>query len=152
MSQLERPPLTHDVKLEDDEIHTIKMSYGLQTDLQRLVPDVSAVIDSVTSNPEVRDYLVRRAMTPATKMISDEKDLVADPRISDPDEVLKLLEWISGHLLYFFAKSARSLASLGTSFKAEMKTAAQQVPSSDGSESSASPTPTAGPSDAASPT
>jgi hypothetical protein len=129
-----RPPLTCTVKLEDGEDYTVKLSYGLFNDLQRTVPDPAAVIDTVLSDPYTRDYIVRRCMTPIKKMVKDiETELkpVDEIGLDDPDQVDKLLQWVTGHLLYFFATSAGGLKQLSEQFKA----AAPSAPSNNGSQS-----------------
>lgn len=138
---MDRPSLTH--KAGETEI---RWTYGLQLDLQRLIPDSENTIVSILSDPFVRDYLVRRALTPLKKSITDEKELISVEDIElDPDQVLALLNWLSGHLMYFFTTSARNLAAQG----AEVKESLPSLLSMSGSEASASKTDSAGPSESA---
>jgi hypothetical protein len=130
---LTRPPLSCTVKLEEGAEYTVKLSYGLFNDLQRTVPDAAAVVDTMLSDPYTRDYIVRRCMTPIKKMVKDiETELlpVDEIGVDDPDEIDKLLQWVTGHLLYFFAISAGGLKQLSEQFKAAVPSA----PSSSGSQ------------------
>lgn len=129
-----RPPLTCTVKLEDGAEHTVKMSYGLHQDLQRLIPDPLAIAQILTADPVTRDYLIRRCMTETKKIITnfDELKPAEDIGLDDPDEVDKLLQWVVGHILYFFATSAGGITRLAEHFKAALKPD-QLAPSTDGS-------------------
>lgn len=133
--KLVRPPLKITVKLDEGE-HTVHMTYGLFSDMQRVCPDPGVVLEAGLTDPFARDYLIRRCMTESKKMISDEKELIApeDMNLSDPDEIEKLLAWVTGHLLYFFARSAKGLADLGQKFKSQMEKT-PVAPSKTGSES-----------------
>lgn len=133
--EMERPPLTHTVKLEEGE-HTVKMSYGLFQDLQRLIPDTAAIVDTVIADPFTRDYIQRRCMTDTKKMVKDMEAELVDPEtlgLSDPDEINALLQWAVGHLLYFFATSAGGLKQLSAQL-AQKLTLGQPAPSMSGSE------------------
>lgn len=135
-----RPPL--EFQINDMKI---KWTYGLQIDIQRMIPDAPQVITLLTTDPYLRDFVVRRALTNSGKSITAEDELIAAEAIdSDPDAILDLLDWISGHLMYFFTKSARSAARLGTEHRDELT---RLMPSLIGSEDSASTTPVAGPSE-----
>jgi hypothetical protein len=110
---MKRPDLTFTAGEQE-----IRWTYGLQLDLQRLVPDTENVIAAIMGDTYVRDYLVRRALTPLKKSVLDEAELITAEEIDlDPDQVLELLEWISGHLLHFFAKSVTNLMAQGAEFK-----------------------------------
>lgn len=111
---LERPPLKLTIKNDDGEEQTIKMSYGLFQDLQRLVPDAGAIVDTIAADPNTRDYMVRRCLTDSKKIITDWDLLIQaeDINVSDPDVINEILQWITGHLLYFFGISAGGLKQL----------------------------------------
>lgn len=128
---MERPALTHTVGEKE-----IKWTYGLQRDMERMLPDAEQAITEVLTNPYTRDYLVRRALTDIKKSVTDEAELIAIEDIDlDPDEQLALLDWVTGHLLYFFSRSAANLSRQGLSFKTTLD---QLAPSTTGSEASAS--------------
>jgi hypothetical protein len=135
---IERPALKVSVKLEDDTEYEIKMTYGLFNDLQRATPDPMTVLDTVTADPYTRDYIIRRCMTPTKKMVTEpDKELkpVDEIGLDDPDEIDKLLQWVVGHMLYFFATSAGGLKRLGEAFKGTLTEASDQpAPSTSGSE------------------
>lgn len=115
---MDRPPLKYTIKLADDKELEVKMSYGLFNDLQRVTPQPQHIVSTVLEDPWVRDYLVRRVMTNTNTMIDDEAKLIPieETGIEDPAEVAALLEWVTGHLLYFFATSAGNISRLGQEF------------------------------------
>lgn len=127
---LERPPLTLTVKLEESEA-SIKMSYGLFNDLQRMISDPAALVETIMGDPYVRDYAVRRCLTPTKKMVTNpDEELVPVEKIGldDPAEIDKLLQWVAGHMLYFFATSAGGLKRLGEAFKGTLNPDAEALP------------------------
>jgi len=136
---IQRPPLTVTVKQEDGTEKTIKLTYGLHQDLQRLVPDPASLIETITSDPYTRDYVIRRCLTDSKKIITkpDEELIPAENvQIDDPDEIDKILQWVAGHMLYFFATSAGGLKQLGEIFRAQFAPSTDQPdPSTTGSES-----------------
>lgn len=120
----------------------VKMTYGLQLDLQRYMSDPTQVISMLTSDPYLRDWVIRRALTPATKSIVEEADLIKPEDITlDPDECLALLDWCAEHVTYFLGKSASSAAHLGKNYQELL---GPLMPSTTGSASSPSTTPSAG--------
>lgn len=138
--ELKRPPLTHTVQLEDKKSIEIKLSYGLFNDLQRVCPDPGTLMEAGLGDPFARDFIVRRCFTDTKKTITDEKDMTnqEDIPIEDPEEVEKLISWVVGHLLYFFARSAEKLRLMGQEFQATLGPLPDQpLPSNDGSPASA---------------
>jgi len=130
-----RPPLTHTVQLEEGQSKVIKMTYGLFNDMQRVTPDPTAILTVVQEDAWTRDYLVRRALTDKKGAVTDEDQLIQieDAGVEDPEEVAKLLEWITGHLLFFFGTSARGLKRLSEEFKIDESSPTE--PSTSGSQS-----------------
>lgn len=89
----------------------IRMCHGLMCDFQRLVPDVTSAVDYILNDSFVRDFLVRRALTPTRKSVDNDKDLIDHELVElDTDEILDLINWIAEHLLYFFVRSAENLS------------------------------------------
>jgi hypothetical protein len=117
----------------------IRMCHGLMCDFQRMVPDASSAVNYILNDSFVRDYLVRRALTPSRKSIEKLEDLVDHDEVDlDTDEVLSLVDWISEHLLYFFVKSAENLSRMTTRLDLpvadETNTSGLTLPSEDGSQ------------------
>jgi hypothetical protein len=137
------PPLTHTVERESGP-YDIKMTYGLEMDLRRLLPDPGTAMQLAMTDVFTQDYLVRRCLTKSAKMIRNDEDLipVEDVDIST-DDADALIMWVLEHQLYFFTKRARGVSELAARQKAEL----QQSRSTIGSEPSPSTTPSAGPSD-----
>lgn len=120
---MERPALTHTVG--DVEI---RWTYGLQLDLQRLLPDSDSVIMSLMTDTFTRDYVVRRSLTPIKKSVTNPDDLVQIEDIDlDPDQVLDLINWVSAHMLYFFVTSANNLVAVGAEFKESLPSGLSKI-------------------------
>lgn len=136
---MERPDLTCTVANR-----TVKWTYGLSTDIQRLIPDVESAI-AMLARPELTDYVLRRCLTDKKGFVKEEADLIDPEELEElePDDVLLVLEWVQAHLLYFFGTSAEYTHRHMTTFK---ETLARLNPSTDGSQDSTSETPAAGPS------
>lgn len=136
---IERPPLKIEITLDNGETQEIKMSYGLFNDLQRAIQEPTQIIETVMADPYTRDYIFRRCFTDTKRHIKDESELIPeeDMPVGDPEQLDKLLQWVSRHMLYFFATSAGGLKQLAAAFKAAMPSAseAQPDPSTSGSES-----------------
>lgn len=133
----ERPPLTIEVNGD-----VIKMTYGLEMDLRRLLPDAQTALILLREDVFTQDYLIRRVLTKSNKMLTDPDQLISlDETDLSSDDVERILTWVGEHALYFFVKRIASLAALGVRYNQ-----APPTPSSDGSENSASTTPSAGPS------
>jgi len=142
---VQRPELSIEIRI-GEEARKIKWTYGLSQDIQRLVPDFSTAINDVVSDPGIRDYIVRRALTAKKGVVTSEDELISFEEIDeiDPAEVLRLLEWVMEHLLYFFGTSAGTTSRQAKEFGNVL---GLSNPSTTGSPASASTTPSAGPSD-----
>lgn len=133
-----RPPLTIEVNGEE-----IKMSYGLEMDLRRMLPDPMATLTLIQQDPTTQDYLVRRVLTPKKGQVSSMDELISDEDLEiSSEDVERILSWVAEHSLYFFVKRALEMARLAGTYKLD-----RQKPFSAGSEDSASTTQSAGPSD-----
>ena len=133
---MKRPELT--IKVGD---HEIRWTYGLQLDLQRVMPDSDATISGTMSDTFIRDYIVRRSLTDVKKAVNSEDELISIDEVDlDPDQILELIDWVTGHMLYFFMKSATNLAAIGAEFEKSLPSS----PSTSGSEDSASKKESAG--------
>lgn len=139
---MERPDLRVEYKL-GDETKTVRWTYGLSNDVQRLIPTIEECLSSYIHRPEIRDYVLRRSLTEKKGFVKSEDDLI-DPELIDeiePDEVLKILEWVQAHLMYFFGNSAEFTHLRAQEFK---ETLDRLSPSIGGSLDSASTTPSVG--------
>lgn len=135
----ERPPLT----LKLSEGRTIKMTYGLEMDIRRMLPDPATAITLIRTDSFTQDYVVRRVLTPLKAMVTDIDQLVSMEEIDlEIEDVENILSWATEHALYFFVKRTLEMAKLGVRYQM-----VQPTPSTDGSENSASTTPSAGPSE-----
>lgn len=110
------PAISDTIEIGDQKI---KMTYGLMMDLQRVIPNAESAIESVTTDSFIRDYLVRRVLTPIKGTVEKEADLISAEDVDlDMDAVNQVLDWAVAHLLHFFVKSALGLKAQGQMLKA----------------------------------
>src|SRR3546814_5559593 len=66
--------------------------------------------------------MVRRALTEKKGVVTNEDELISFEAVDDldPDEVLKLLEWLGDHLLYFFVTSAGTMSRQAKEYSNEL--------------------------------
>jgi len=140
---VERPPLRIDLEGNQE----VKMTYGLEMDLRRMLPNAQSALQLVMHDSYTQDYIVRRCLTDITKPIKSEEDLVPVEQVNlSSDDTERLLMWAVEHVLYFFVKRAKSMTQLGARYQNLLpKKEESSTPSENGSENSASPTPSAGP-------
>lgn len=133
-----RPDLTIEVAGQ-----TVKMTYGLEMDLRRMLPDPLSALTLIRDDVYTQDYIVRRVLTPVKKIITDPAELIdmAETEVTSED-VENILTWATEHALYFFVKRTVEMAKLGVRYNQALP-----KPSTDGSETSATTTPSAGPSE-----
>jgi hypothetical protein len=140
-TELEKPDLEITVKLNGTD-KTIKMVYGLEMDLRRLLPDPTTAMQLVMMDQFTQDYIVRRCLTDNKKMITDVTELVAEDTIDiNSEDVERLMLWALEHTLYFFVKRTSAVGALGVRCQASLP-----ILFKSGSEPSPSTTPSAGPS------
>jgi len=133
----EAPPLTLELPSAEK---TIKMVYGLEMDLRRILPDPQSAMQLIMNDAFTQDYVVRRCLSDSKKMILSETDLIPYESIEiSSEDVERLLAWVMEHSLYFFMKRASGMASLAARYGM-----GQLRPSSNGSAASASENPSAG--------
>jgi hypothetical protein len=133
-----RPDLT--IMVGDREI---KMTYGLEMDIRRMLPDPATALVMIRDDMYTQDYIIRRVLTDKKKIITDPAELIDMDMVEiDSDQIEAILSWATEHALYFFIKRTLVMAQLGVQYN-------QALPklSTDGSENSASTTPSAGPSE-----
>lgn len=132
LKNIERPPLTFTFK--NDVRPPIKMTYGLEMDIRRLLPDPMLVMTLLQTDIFTQDYVIRRCLTDTKKIVMDKDDLIPEEEIGDldGDEIERLLFWAGEHALYFFAKRVAGIGEMGTKFQSLLP--ARQNPSSPGSE------------------
>lgn len=139
-----RPDLTITVKRDDGD-YEIKMTYGLEMDLRRVMPDPSAAMSLAMLDSETQDFIIRRCLTDKKKAIRSDEELIPVEEVDiDTEAGDAIILWALEHQLYFFAKRARGMVELAARQKAKIP----QHLSTDGSKDSPSKTPSAGPSDA----
>lgn len=135
--EIEKPPLTFRFP-DEAERPPLKMSYGLELDIRRVLPDPQTAMQLLLSDPFTQDYVLRRCLTDKQMMIIDLDDLIPMEEVNlDEDTRDKLLMWAAQHAMYFFAKRTQGLARLGVQLEASLPNLPQK-PLPTGSEDSAS--------------
>jgi hypothetical protein len=137
--EMQRPSLTLELPSVEK---TIKMVYGLEMDIRRLLPDPQSAMQLIMNDAYTQDYVIRRCLTDSKKMVLQPDELISfdDVDISSEDAE-KLLSWVTEHTLYFFMMRASGMANLAARFKVSSD---QLKHSTAGSVDSPSPTPSAG--------
>jgi hypothetical protein len=137
--EVQVPPLELTVTL-NGEPATVKMVYGIEMDIRRLLPDPSTAMQLALTDQFTQDYIVRRLLTPNKKMLKEVSELIPEDEIElSTEDVERMIEWTVEHLLYFFAKRTNSIAQLGARFNKSLPNLSKT-----GSPSSASETPSVG--------
>lgn len=114
MPSVEKPALS--IHLESCD-RTIKMVYGLEMDLRRILPDPQTAMQLIMSDAYTQDYVVRRCLTVTKKMVLQPDELIDFEEVDiDSDDVEKLLAWVMEHSLYFFMKRATGMGDLSARF------------------------------------
>ena|SRR3990167_3803448 len=100
----------------DGEDFTTKMTYGLQMDFMRMIPSLDQLESLYVGDPYLREYIVRRCLTPGLKKPAESLDELVDiyEKDIDPDDILKIQAWVAEYLLYFFVTSADQLKKSST--------------------------------------
>lgn len=120
----------------------IKMTYGLELDIRRMLPDPVSALQLIRDDVYTQDYIVRRVLTEKNGIVTNPDELVPSDQVDiTSDEVENILTWAAEHALYFFVKRTLEMAKLGVRYNQALP-----KPSTDGSENSPSTTPSAGPS------
>jgi hypothetical protein len=135
----ERPPLK--ITLSDDRV--VKMTYGLEMDIRRMLPDPSTAMQLVMNDPFTQDYIIRRCLTNLNRMVVNPEELAEDVGDLVPDDTEALLIWAVEHVIYFFVKRAAALGEMGSKYQVPVP----PTPSANGSPDSNTTTQSAGPSE-----
>lgn len=111
----------------------LKMTYGLLSDIQKILPDPEQAIVYITSDAYVRDYIIRRCLTPSKACITHEDQLIKAEEVDlTTTETSTVLDWAAGHVLSFFIRSAQGLRQHAMELKKlEVPSARPPVGSSD---------------------
>jgi hypothetical protein len=141
---ISRPEKT--LTLPESDI-TLTMTYVVFNDILRFVGSIEQAMDSVMTNQEVRDLIIRRMLTDNKKAIQDIKDLVSLEEVEvDIFELDDILAWVMEHVTYFFMKTATRMQASVAKYPAMLeKMTTSSSPSETGSTLSETPTKSAGP-------
>lgn len=143
MSEATKPPLTLTVE-RDAGPFEIKMTYGLEMDLRRMLPDPASVMTLILNDQFTQDYVIRRCLTESKKMLRSIDDLISEELVDiSSEDGEAILMWAAEHQLYFFMSRVERFQQLAA--RPEMKTLLDR--SKIGLPDSPSMTPSAGPSE-----
>lgn len=142
------PPSLYFTLPDNMDRKPIKMTYGLEMDLRRMLPDPNSATNLLLGDPTTQDYVIRRCLTDVNKMIHNWDDLVDEDEVDKLDSETReaLLMWAGDHAIYFFAKRTMGLAKLGVRLEESLQSL---LPAHilNGLKASASETQSAGPSE-----
>jgi hypothetical protein len=133
---------TFDISVNGED-RSIFMSFGLLNDLTSIVGDPGAIA-SLTLNPDMRNGVLKSALAKRKKSGKIEEEVDIDDLDVSIKDVEALLDWVSGHVMSFFVRSLRKVAAVNEKYEAPLR---DLVSSLGGSKSSASVTPSSGPSE-----
>lgn len=87
-----------------EEIH---MSYGLFSDIMRLLGNSETAVDLLLSDPSLQGFVVRRIFTVAQKPVENIDELINPYEIDmSPLELDDLLAWVADHVMHFIVSTA----------------------------------------------
>lgn len=130
--EIEKPSRTFDIKVGDDT-QTITMSWALQQELMKVIPQPENIAALLIQDFYLREYIVRRVLTGKKKVTSDEDLIDLFELELDDDAVEALIMWVVDHILYFFTDTASKSLALGERYSEKMKALTRSAQSQTGS-------------------
>lgn len=101
--------------------HELKMSYGMFSDINRIVGDIENSSALLMSDAMTRDLVIRRLFTNNNKAVTEFDELTGSFDIDiSPAEIDGILGWVVDHLAYFLVSTGRAMTSLMEKYKDEM--------------------------------
>jgi hypothetical protein len=123
LTDLPRPDRTYKMKV-DGEVKTITMSYGLFNEIMRVVPSPENITDLIIKDPYLRDYVIRRMLTPGR--IEKDEDMVDSFDLDiDIEDLDGLVGWVGEHVLHFFMKSGAKMLAVSEKYQETIATLTQ---------------------------
>lgn len=114
MATPKRPDKT--LKLKESELE-ITMTYVVFNDILRFVGTVDEAMNSILTNQETRDLILRRLQSSPRKAIENLDELIPVEEMTiDIFEMDDALGWVMEHVAYFFMKTATSMQTRVTRF------------------------------------
>lgn len=91
----------------------LTMSYGMFSDITRLVGDPENLTAILVTDPMARDLVLRRLFTDNSKSVDKIEELVDSFEIDIlPTELDGILAWVADHVSYFLVSTGRSLGQM----------------------------------------
>lgn len=85
----------------------LTMTYGMFTDIMRIMGDSEDAVSILMSDNNVRDQVVRRLFTKTQKAIQSIDDLVDSFEIDvNPLEQSNIVAWVADHVMHFTVSTA----------------------------------------------
>jgi len=122
--EIQKPSRTFDITV-GGELQTITMSYGLFNEIMRVVPSPEQITQLIVTDPDLRDYVIRRMLT-GNKRVTKDEDMVDPFELDiDMDRIDDLVTWVAEHVLHFFMKSAEKTAKIGERYQGQIEALTQ---------------------------
>lgn len=119
------------ISFNDGEIQ-VKMSYGMLSEVLKILGDSEDAISILLTDPTTRDYVVRRIFTDTKEPVTKEEDLISPYDIDlDPLELDTLIAWVADHVTHFTLSTANKTRAVVQKYETQ---AASLNPSKSGSE------------------
>lgn len=124
------PPKT--ISFPEDDIE-IKMSYGLLSEILKIIGDGENAIEVLLGDSNIRDFIVRRIFTDSKVPVLKEEDLISPYDIElDPLKLDELVAWVADHVTHFTISTAQKTQVVVEKYQDKV---ASLNPSKNGSES-----------------
>lgn len=123
------PPKNLSFKDEDIEL---TMSYGMLSEILKIIGDQENAVMLLMSDDNVRDYVICRLFTPTKEPITEIKDLINPYEIDlDPLKIDEVVAWVADHITHFTISTARRTQAVVQKYEGQ---AASLDPSKNGSQ------------------
>jgi hypothetical protein len=82
--------------------HELTMSMGMFNDIMRILGNSQDTVELLLTDPNTRDWVIRRLFTPALKPIDNVDDLINPYEIDiSPMDLGYIIAWVTDHVMYF---------------------------------------------------
>jgi hypothetical protein len=86
---------------------TLLMSYGMFSEIMRIIGDPDNAVETLMSDSNTRDWVIRRLFTKTNKPVETAEDLMNPYDIPlDPTEMDQVIAWVADHVLHFTISTA----------------------------------------------
>ena len=116
--------------------HELRMSYGMFSDIMRLIGSTDDVGILLVSDSTTRDLVLRRLFTDNKKAVEKTEELVDSFEIDIlPTELDGILAWVADHATHFLLSTGRALTEVIKGYQDQMPKVPEAVVESPSSKS-----------------